>query len=52
VPENRQAFAAITEAFLARHLAGEAEPFGRDLEGAKFEVREGAAHVPGLDGLR
>lgn len=52
VPENRQAFAAITEAFLALHLGGDAEPFGRDLEGAKFEVREGAAHVPGLDGLR
>ena len=50
VPENRQAFTAITEVFLARHLGGEAEPFGRDLDGAKFEVREGAAHVPGLPG--
>jgi len=25
-----------------------AEPIGRDFQGAKFEVREGAAQVPGL----
>jgi dipeptidyl aminopeptidase/acylaminoacyl peptidase len=48
VPENRIAFHAISEAFLAAHLGGQPEPIGRDFAGAKFEVREGAAHVPGL----
>ena len=48
VPENRISFFAIAEAFLAAHLGGRAEPIGQDFTGAKFEVREGAAHVPGL----
>jgi dipeptidyl aminopeptidase/acylaminoacyl peptidase len=48
VPENRIAFNAIAEAFLAAHLGGRAEPFGQDFAGAKFEVAEGVAHVPGL----
>ena len=48
VPENRMSFFAIAEAFLAAHLGGRAEPFGQDFTGAKFEVPEGAAHVPGL----
>lgn len=48
VPENRIAFFAIAEAFLAAHLGGRAEPFGEDFAGAKFQVGEGAAHVPGL----
>ena len=39
---------AITEAFLAAHLGGRAEPIGTDFKGAKLEVPEGAAHVPGL----
>jgi dipeptidyl aminopeptidase/acylaminoacyl peptidase len=49
VPENRLSFNAIVEAFLSTHLGGPAEPIGEAFEGAKFEVREGAAHVPGLD---
>lgn len=49
VPENRISFIAIAEAFLAAHLGGRAEPIGGDFQGAKFEVREGAAEVPGLD---
>ena len=48
VPENRLSFVAMAEAFLARHLGGSCEPLGKDLEGAKFEVRVGAAHIPGL----
>jgi len=48
VPENRISFNAITEAFLAAHLGGRAEPFGQDFAGAKFEVGEGASHIPGL----
>ena len=31
------------------HLGGRAEPIGDDFTAAKFEVREGGAHVPGLD---
>jgi hypothetical protein len=50
VPENRISFFAIAEAFLAAHLGGRSEPFGQDFTGAKFEVPEGAAHVPDLAG--
>jgi dipeptidyl aminopeptidase/acylaminoacyl peptidase len=49
VPENRISFFAIAEAFLAAHLGGSAEPIGGDFAGAKFEVSEGACHVPGLE---
>jgi dipeptidyl aminopeptidase/acylaminoacyl peptidase len=49
VPENRISFYAIAEAFLAAHLGGRAEPIGGDFAGAKFEVNEGASHVPGLE---
>jgi dipeptidyl aminopeptidase/acylaminoacyl peptidase len=48
-PENRISFYAIAETFLADHLGGRCEAIGKDFEGAKFEVREGAADVPGLD---
>jgi len=48
IPENRQAFYAIAEAFLAAHLGGRVEPFGRDFEGARFVVPQGSDHVPGL----
>jgi dipeptidyl aminopeptidase/acylaminoacyl peptidase len=51
VPENRLSFNAIVEAFLSTHLGGPAEPMGNDFRGAKFEVREGAAHVPGLQAI-
>ena len=49
VPENSLSFNAIAEAFLATHLGGRFEPFGEDFQGAEFEVRVGAAHVPGLE---
>jgi dipeptidyl aminopeptidase/acylaminoacyl peptidase len=49
IPENRISFFAITEAFLAAHLDSRAEPIGEDFKGAKLEVREGAAQVPGLE---
>ena len=48
VPENRLSFQAITEAFLVANLGGEAEPIGKDFQGAKLEVPEGASHVQGL----
>lgn len=48
-PENNRSFAAVAEAFLAQHLGGRLEPFGRDLEGSSIEVRKGAEGVPGLE---
>jgi len=41
-PENRLAFNAITEAFLARHLGGRCETVGGDFEHSSHEVRAGA----------
>lgn len=49
VPENGLSFDAIVEAFLAAHLGGRSEPIGEDFRGAAFDVRVGAAHVPGLE---
>ena len=49
VPENSLSFNAIAETFLAAHLGGRCEPFGEDFRGAEFEVRAGAAQVPGLE---
>jgi dipeptidyl aminopeptidase/acylaminoacyl peptidase len=49
VPENRLSFQAIAEAFLVANLGGEAEPIGKDFQGAKLEVPEGAGHVQGLE---
>ena len=48
-PENRQAFYAVAEAFLARHLGGDYEPIGDAFEGAAFDVSSGADGVPGLE---
>lgn len=48
VPENRISFYAIAEAFLSSHLGGRAEPIGDAFSGARLEVPEGAAGVPGL----
>jgi dipeptidyl aminopeptidase/acylaminoacyl peptidase len=50
VPENSLSFCAIAEAFLAAHLGGRCEPFGKDFKGAEFAVRTGAEYVPGLKG--
>ena len=41
-PENRLAFNAITEVFLARHLGGRCEPVGGDFKGSSHDVRAGA----------
>ncbi|MBM7070156.1 S9 family peptidase [Actibacterium sp. 188UL27-1] len=40
--ENRLAHAAITEAFLARHMGGRVEPVGDDFKDASHEIRAGA----------
>jgi dipeptidyl aminopeptidase/acylaminoacyl peptidase len=47
-PENRFAFYAITEAFLAKHLGGRAEPIGDAFAGADFSIPSGKDQVPGL----
>lgn len=47
-PENRLAFYAVTEAFLAEHLGGRYEPIGDDFAGSTISVPEGAEQVPGL----
>jgi dipeptidyl aminopeptidase/acylaminoacyl peptidase len=52
-PENRFAFYAITEAFLAENLGGRYEPVGSAFEGADFSVPAGKEEVPGLvEGLK
>jgi hypothetical protein len=48
-PENRRSFAAVAEAFLARHLGGRCEPVGDDFNGSTIEFRAGRELIPGLD---
>ncbi len=50
-PENRLAFYAIAEAFLADCLGGTVEPIGDDLEGSSIQVPAGAEQIAGLQGL-
>jgi dipeptidyl aminopeptidase/acylaminoacyl peptidase len=47
-PQNRFAFYAITEAFLAQNLGGRFEPIGEAFTGADFSVPSGENQVPGL----
>jgi dipeptidyl aminopeptidase/acylaminoacyl peptidase len=47
-PENRLAFNAVTEIFLATHLGGVYEPIGSDFEGASITVPEGASQIHGV----
>ncbi|MEO1009163.1 MAG: S9 family peptidase [Planctomycetota bacterium] len=47
-PENRMAFNAVAEVFLAQHLGGRYEPIGDDFEGSSISVPEGAEGVPGV----
>jgi hypothetical protein len=47
-PENRYAFYAVAEAFLAQQLGGRYEPIGDALDGANFAVPAGEQGVPGL----
>jgi dipeptidyl aminopeptidase/acylaminoacyl peptidase len=51
-PPNQIAFRAVTEAFLARHLGGAAEPINRarDFKGSTLTVEVGGDLVPGLTG--
>jgi len=47
-PENRRAFMAVAEMFLARHLGGRFEPVGDDFAGSTIEFRAGRDLIPGL----
>jgi dipeptidyl aminopeptidase/acylaminoacyl peptidase len=47
-PENRLAFNAVAEAFLAKHLGGRVQPIGDDFAGSTLKVETGGEHVPGL----
>ena len=49
-PENRLAFFALMEGFLAENcLGGRFQPIGDSLEGSSMTVEAGAADVPGLE---
>ncbi len=48
-PENRFAFYAVTEAFLAQHLGGRYEPIGDAFSGAVFTIPSGQNGAPGLE---
>ena len=47
-PENRFAFYAVAEAFLAEHLGGRVEPFGDSFDGAEVDIPTGRDQVSGL----
>ncbi len=49
-PENRMAFYAAAESFLAKHLGGRAQPAGDDFKGSSLKVETGGELVPGLAG--
>jgi dipeptidyl aminopeptidase/acylaminoacyl peptidase len=49
-PENRLAFNAVAEAFLAKHLGGRYQPVGNDFAGSTLKVETGGDLVPGLSG--
>ena len=46
--ENRLAFAAVMEAFLAHHLGGGGEPVGDAFEGSTIAFEAGQKLIPGL----
>jgi dipeptidyl aminopeptidase/acylaminoacyl peptidase len=47
-PENRLAFFAMAEAFLAKHLGGRYQPVGDDFAGSTLKIETGGDLVPGL----
>jgi dipeptidyl aminopeptidase/acylaminoacyl peptidase len=47
-PENRRAFTAVAEMFLARHLGGRFEPIGDDFASSTIEFKAGRDLIPGL----
>jgi dipeptidyl aminopeptidase/acylaminoacyl peptidase len=49
-PDNRLAFYAVAEAFLAKHLDGRYQPLGNDFKGSSLKIETGGELVPGLPG--
>jgi dipeptidyl aminopeptidase/acylaminoacyl peptidase len=49
-PENRMAFTAVTEAFLAKHLGGRYQPVGGDFAGSSLKIETGGELIPGISG--
>jgi dipeptidyl aminopeptidase/acylaminoacyl peptidase len=49
-PENRLAFYAVAEAFLAKHLGGRYEALGDACRGSTITIPSGAEDIPGLVG--
>jgi len=47
-PQNRMAFYAVSEAFLAEHLGGSYEPINDDFKNSSITVPDGKEFVPGL----
>ncbi|MBR1124279.1 S9 family peptidase [Bradyrhizobium lablabi] len=47
-PENRMAFTAVTEAFLAKHLGGRYQPVDGDFAGSTIKIETGGELVPGI----
>jgi dipeptidyl aminopeptidase/acylaminoacyl peptidase len=47
-PENRIAFFAVAETFLAQHLGGVYQPIGEDFEGSSVTAPAGAGEIVGL----
>lgn len=48
-PENRFAYYAAAEQFLAKILGGRAEPIGKSFNGANFSVPSGKDGIPGYE---
>ena len=46
--ENRLAFYAVVEAFLAKHLGGRYQPVGGDFAGSSIKIETGGELIPGL----
>lgn len=51
-PQNRTAFNAVAETFLAQCLGGAYEPVGDDFTGSSITVPNGAANIYGLEAAR
>jgi acetyl esterase/lipase len=49
-PENRMAFTAVTEAFLAKLLGGRSQPVGNDFAGSSLKIETGGELIPGISG--
>jgi dipeptidyl aminopeptidase/acylaminoacyl peptidase len=47
-PENRMAFNATAESFLAKHIGGRYEPMSEDITGSTIQIPAGADGIPGL----